>query len=76
MFRALCRSSSGTSTVLAASGLHKLVETARGSHLSGNSVPTQTAPRAVSTSVCKPEAANTVEVPNDERHNARNMLNY
>ena len=32
--------------------------------------------RAVSTSVCKPEAANTVEVPDDERHNARNMLNY
>ena len=62
MFRALCRSSSGTSTVFAASGLHTLV-------------PTQTAPRAVSTSVCKPEAANTVEVPDDERHNARNMLN-
>jgi len=39
-------------------------------------VPTQTAPRAVSTSVCKPEAANRVEVPDDERHNARNMLNY
>ena len=55
MFRALCRSSSGTSTVFAASGLHTLVETAR---------------------VCKPEAANTVEVPDDERHNARNMLNY
>ena len=68
MFRALCRSSSGTSTVLAASGLHTLVETARGA--------TQTAPRAVSTSVCKPETANTVEVPDDERHNARNMLNY
>jgi len=30
MFRALCRSSSGTSTVFAASGLHTLVETARG----------------------------------------------
>ena len=66
MFRALCRSSSGTSTVFAASGLHTLVETAR---------PTQTAPRAVSASVCKPEAANTVEVRDDERHNARNMLN-
>jgi len=38
--------------------------------------PTQTALRAVSTSVCKPEAANKVEVPDDERHNARNMLNY
>jgi len=37
---------------------------------------TQTAPQAVSTSVCKPEAANTVEVPDDERLNARNMLNY
>jgi hypothetical protein len=30
MFRALCRSSSGTSTVFAASGLYTLVETARG----------------------------------------------
>ena len=30
MFRALCRSSSGTQTVLAVSGLHTLVETARG----------------------------------------------
>ena len=39
-------------------------------------VPTQTAPRAVSTSACKPEAANKVEVLDDERHNARNMLNY
>jgi len=39
-------------------------------------VPTQTAPRSGSTSVCKPETANTVEVPDDERHNARNMLNY
>jgi len=29
-------------------------------------VPTQMAPRAVSTSVCKPEAASTVEVPDDE----------
>jgi len=37
---------------------------------------TQTAPRAVSTSVCKSEAANTVEVPDDERHNARKILNY
>jgi len=45
--------------------------------LSGNwPVPTQTAPQAVSTSVCKLEAANTVEVPDDKRHNARNMLNY
>jgi len=70
MFRALCRSSSGTSTVFSASGLHTLLETARGA------VPTQTAPRAVSTSVCKPEAEHTVEVPDDERHNARNMLNY
>jgi len=38
--------------------------------------PTQTAPRAVSTSVCKPEAASAVWVPDDERHNAQNMLNY
>jgi len=34
------------------------------------------APRAVSTSVCKPEAASTVWVPDDEGHNARNKLNY
>ena len=74
MFRALCRSSSGTSTVFAASGLHTLVKTARGAVC--RPVPTQTAQRAVSTSVCKPEAANRVEVPDDERHNARNMLNY
>ena len=32
--------------------------------------------RAVSTSVCKPEAASAVWVPDDERHNAQNMLNY
>ena len=81
MFRALCRSSSGTSTVFAASGLHTLVGTARGAvrvptQTAPRAVPTQTAPRAVPTSVCKPEAANTVEVPGDERHNARNMLNY
>ena len=30
MFQALCHSSSGTSTVLAATGLHTLAETARG----------------------------------------------
>ena len=30
MFRALCRSSSGTLTVLAATGLHTLAETAGG----------------------------------------------
>ena len=52
-----------------------LVETARDAAWVGT-VPTQTAPRAVSTSVRKPEAASTVEVPDDERHNARNMLNY
>jgi hypothetical protein len=72
MFRALCRSSSGASTVFAASGLHTLVETARGAVC----VPTQTAPQAVSTSVCKPEAANTVEAPDDERHITRNMLSF
>ena len=43
---------------------------------SSGTSPTQTAPRAVSASVCKPVAASTVEVPDDERHNARNMLNY
>ena len=40
MFRALCRSSSGTSTVLAATGLHTLAETARGAEWE-LTIPTQ-----------------------------------
>jgi hypothetical protein len=55
-----------------ASGLRTPVETARDAVWVG----TQTASRAVSTSVCKPEAPIHLEVPDDERHNARNMLNY
>ena len=68
MFRALCRSSSGTSTVFAASGLHTLVQTARGAVRRHHGRSPQ--------AYVKPEAANTVEIPDDERHNARNMLNY
>ena len=39
-------------------------------------IPTQTWLRAVTTYVCKPEAANTVGAPDDERHTARNMLSF
>jgi hypothetical protein len=38
-------------------------------------VPTQTWLRLVTACVCKPEAANTVGAPDDERCTARNMLN-
>jgi hypothetical protein len=65
MFRAVRRSSSGALTVFAASGLHTLVVTGR----------SQTCLRPVTTYVCKPEAANTVRAPDDERRTARNMLN-
>ena len=37
-------------------------------------IPTQTWLRPVTTCVCKPEAANTVRAPDDERCTARNML--
>jgi hypothetical protein len=61
MFRAAHRSSSGALTVFAASGLHTLVVTDR-SQIS------------VTTNICKPEAANTVSVPDNEQCTARNML--
>ena len=61
MFRAVCRSSSRAPTVFADSGLHTQVVAAR---------------RAVTTCVCKPEAANTVGAPDDERRVARNMLSF
>jgi len=32
--------------------------------------------QAITTRVCKPEAANTVVAPDDERHTARNMLSF
>jgi len=32
--------------------------------------------RAVTAYVCKPEAANTVGAPDDERRTARNMLSF
>jgi len=37
-------------------------------------VSTQTSLQPVTTCVCKPEAANTVRAPDDERYAARNML--
>ena len=70
MFRAAYRSSSGALTVFVASGLHTHVVTDR----SQVWVPTQTWLRPVTTCVCKPEAANTVRAPDDERYAARNML--
>jgi len=70
MFRAVRRSSSGDLTVFAASGLHTHVVTGR----SQVWVPTQTWLRPVTTCVCKPEAANRIRAPDDERHTARNML--
>ena len=57
MFRAVYRSSSGALTVFEASGLHTHVVTGRSL-------------RAVTTCVCKPEAANTFRAPDDERYAA------
>jgi hypothetical protein len=70
MFRAVCRSSSGAPTVLAASGLHTQVVTAHSQVCAGTCL------WAVTTWVCKTEAANTVGAPDDERHTARNMLSF
>ena len=70
MFRAAYRSSSGALTVFAASGLHTHVVTGRSQVWVG----TQTWLRPVTTCVRKPEAANTVRAPDDERRTARNML--
>jgi len=72
MFRAAHRSSSGPPTVFAASGLHTHMVTGRSQVSQG--VPTQTWLRPVTTCVCKPDAANTVGAPDDERYAARNML--
>jgi len=74
MFRAAYRSSSGALTVFAASGLHTLVVTGHSKVWVGTAVPTQTWLQPVTTRVCKPEAANTVRAPDDERYGARNML--
>jgi len=68
MFRAAYCSSSGALTVFAASGLHTHMVTGR------SQVSTQTLLWPVTTCVCKPEAANTVRTPDDERYAARNML--
>jgi len=59
MFRAALRSSSGALTVFAASGLHTHVVTGRSQVWV---VPTQIWLRPVTTCVCKPEAANTIEL--------------
>jgi len=72
MLRAAYRSLSGALTVFAASGLHTNVVTGRSQVWLGT--PTQTCLRPVTTWVCKPEAANTVRAPDDERYAARNML--
>jgi hypothetical protein len=55
-----------------ASGLQTLVETARGAIW----VPTQTAPRAVSTSVCKPEALIQLRFPMMSDITLETCLNY
>jgi len=73
MFRAAYRSSSGTLTVFAASGLHTHVVNGR-SQVWVGTVPTQTWLRSVTTCVHKPEAANTVRAPDDERYATRNMM--
>jgi hypothetical protein len=65
MFRAVRRSSSGALTVFATSGLHTHVVIGRSQVSVGL--------RPVTTCVCKPEAANTVRAPDDERRTARNM---
>jgi hypothetical protein len=70
MFRTAYRSSSGTPTVFAALGLHTHVVTG----CSQVWVGTQTWLRPVSTCVRKPQAANTVGTPDDERYASRNML--
>jgi hypothetical protein len=71
-FWAAHRSSSGALTVFAASGLHKHVVNGRSEV--GVGTPTQTWLRPVTTCLCKPEAANAVRAPDDERCAARNML--
>jgi hypothetical protein len=70
MFQAAHRSSSGAVTVFAASCLHTHVVTGR----SQVWFPTQTWLRPATTCVYKPDAANTVRAPDDERCAARNML--
>jgi len=75
MFRVVRHLSSGAVTVFAATGLHTHVVTDRSQVWVGTWVPTQTWLRLVTTCVCKPEVANTVTAPDDERRTARNMLN-
>jgi hypothetical protein len=77
MFQAAYRSSPGALTVFAASGLHTHVVTGHSQVWVENwvgRVPTQTWLWPVTTCVCKPEAANTVRAPDDERYAAGNML--
>jgi hypothetical protein len=72
MFRAAYRLSSGALTVFAASGLHTHVVTGRSQVCQASSHSGLLRP--VTTCVCKPEAANTVRAPDDERYAAQNML--
>jgi len=71
MFRAVYRSSSGALTIFVASGLHMYVVTDRSQVWVG----TQTWLRSVTTCLCKPETANTVRAPDNERYVTRNVLN-
>jgi len=68
MFRAAYCSSSGAPTVFAASGLHSHVVTGRSQVWVGTWL------RPVTTRARKPETANTVAAPDDERYAAQNML--
>jgi len=70
IFRAAYRSSSGVLIIFVVSGLYTRVVTGRSQVWVG----TQTWLRLVTTCVCKPEAANTVRVPDDEKYAARNMF--
>jgi hypothetical protein len=72
MFRAAHHSSSRALAVFAASGLHTHMVTG----CSQVWVPwgTQTWLWLLTTCICKPDAANTVRAPDDERCAARNML--
>ena len=74
MFRAAHRSSSGALTVFADPLVYIRMWWPAVVKSEWELVPTQTWLRSVTTCVCKPEAANTVRAPDDERCTARNML--
>ena len=74
MFRVAYRSSSEALTVFAASGLHTHVVTGKVKSEWELQLRLDYG-RSVTTCVCKPEAANIVRAPVDERYAAGNMLN-